>query len=99
MQILATILLSTLLNLAPAMHKGDIPQVININTAKYSKLLELPGIGRKRALAIVLYRQRRAFRRPVDLLRVEGIGKKLLRKLRPHIRVKDQEDRSALVKR
>ena len=99
MQILTTILLSALLNLTPTADKHDIPQVININTAKYSKLLELPGIGRKRALAIVLYRQRRAFRRPVDLLRVEGIGKKLLRKLRPHIRIKDQADRGTLMKR
>jgi competence protein ComEA len=63
--------------------------ILNINTAKYSQLLGLPGIGRKRALSIVLYRQRRAFRRPVDLLRVEGIGRKLLKRLRPHIRVKE----------
>ncbi|MBJ79927.1 MAG: hypothetical protein CMH60_01280 [Myxococcales bacterium] len=99
MQMMTALLLATLLNLTPAAEQADVPEAININTAKYSKLLELPGIGRKRALAIVLYRQRRAFRRPVDLLRVEGIGKKLLRKLRPHIRVKDQVDRSALVKR
>tara|TARA_B100000959_G_C14953679_1_gene612848 strand:+ start:501 stop:791 length:291 start_codon:yes stop_codon:yes gene_type:complete len=68
--------------------------ILNINTAKYSQLLGLPGIGRKRALSIVLYRQRRAFRRPVDLLRVEGIGKKLLKRLRPHIRVREAQTQS-----
>ena len=88
--LIQSLVLAFMLTAAPKSLGSNLEaKILNINTAKYSQLLLLPGIGRKRALSIVLFRQRRAFKRPSDLLRVEGIGKKLLRRLRPHIRIED----------
>jgi competence protein ComEA len=58
--------------------------VLNVATA--SELVRLPGIGPKRAEAIVRLRARlKRFRRATDLLRVRGIGPKTLRKMLPHL--------------
>ena len=61
---------------------------VNLNTAPAGQLALLPGIGLKRAARIVTYRARRAFKRPVELARVRGIGLKTVRKLKPFLRVK-----------
>lgn len=48
---------------------------ININTAPASDLCRLPGIGEKRAQAIVDYREEHGpFAAPEDLMEVSGIG-------------------------
>lgn len=57
---------------------------IIINTASASELERLPGVGTKRAAAIIKLRIRlKKFRRPTDLLRVRGIGVRTLRKMLP----------------
>jgi competence protein ComEA len=51
-------------------------------------LRRLPGIGEKRALAVLeLRRKLGRFKQVEDLLRVKGIGRATLRKLRPLVRV------------
>ena len=57
-----------------------------LNRADASELRRLPGIGAKRAEAIVALRQKLGgrFKRVSDLLRVKGIGPKGLKKLEPH---------------
>lgn len=62
---------------------------VNINEATEAELVRLPGIGPSRAKAIVAERERRRFRRPEDILRVHGIGRKTFKRLRPYLRVKD----------
>lgn len=58
-----------------------------INEAAVHELRRLPGIGDKRASNIVALRQRLGkIRRIEDLLRVRGIGRKRLAKLKPLIR-------------
>ena len=58
--------------------------VVDLNTADESALLELPGIGPARARAIVAYRSARGgFRSVSQLLQIRGIGRALLRQLRP----------------
>ena len=53
---------------------------VNINTASVAELEKLPGIGAKRAAAIVKYREKfGAFRQPEHLLLVEGISDKKFR--------------------
>ena len=47
------------------------------------KLLELPGVGRKRAEQIVALREKRPFRRVLELRRVRGIGRKTMQRLLP----------------
>jgi competence protein ComEA len=57
-----------------------------LNRADAAELRRLPGVGAKRAEAILLLRQRLGrFRRPADLLRVKGIGPRTLERLLPHV--------------
>lgn len=59
---------------------------IVLNLANETELTKLPGIGPKRAQAILAVRQRLGrFRRVEDLLRVKGIGRKMLDRIRPTV--------------
>jgi competence protein ComEA len=60
--------------------------VVNVNAATADELMRLPGIGPAKAAAILALRARlngQRFARVEDLLRVRGIGRATLRKLRP----------------
>lgn len=55
---------------------------VNVNTAAAAALMDLPGIGEKKAQAIIDYRSSKgAFRSLADLGKVKGIGPKMLEKL------------------
>jgi competence protein ComEA len=57
-----------------------------LNLATEDDLRKLPGIGPKKAQAIIALRTKlKKFSRPEDLLRVKGIGRKKLAKLRPRL--------------
>jgi competence protein ComEA len=59
---------------------------INVNTAGAAELTNLPGIGEKKAQAILEYRNLKGpFRKVSDLLNVKGIGTKMLQKIAPHV--------------
>jgi competence ComEA-like helix-hairpin-helix protein len=60
---------------------------LEINQASLSQLLELPGIGQHRATAIIDYRVAHPFRRPADLMRIKGIGRRIFLKLKPFVTV------------
>jgi len=63
-------------------------KVVNINTASVTELTELKGIGNAKAQAIVTYREKSGpFKSVDDLQQVDGIGEKLLAKLRPQVTV------------
>ena len=65
---------------------GLLPgEVINLNTAPVEDLSRLPGIGEKRAQAIVDRRTERPFGSVEELVEVEGIGQATLDRLRPYI--------------
>ncbi len=57
-----------------------------LNKAGVDELRRLPGIGAKRAQAILALREKLGgrFKRATDLLRVKGIGVKSLKRLQPH---------------
>lgn len=56
-----------------------------LNRAGVAELRRLPGIGKKRAEAILALRERLGrFRRVTDLLRVRGIGPRAVKKIAPH---------------
>jgi competence protein ComEA len=59
---------------------------IVLNTATVEELVKLPRVGPKRAQAIVELRKRLGkFRKPTDLLRVRGIGRKTLVLILPKV--------------
>lgn len=56
-----------------------VVQAININTASVEQLVQLKGIGQKKAQAIVNYREQYGkFVNVEDILEVKGIGEKIL---------------------
>ena len=57
-----------------------------LNVASAEELTKLPGVGMKRALAIVQLRAKlKRFKHPSDLLRVKGIGPRGLQRMLPHL--------------
>jgi competence protein ComEA len=59
-----------------------------LNYASVDELRRLPGVGPKRAEAILVLRQRLGrFQRMEDLLRVKGIGRAAVKKWRPLVRL------------
>lgn len=66
---------------------NSIMQSVRINSASASELQQLPGIGPALAQRIVETRSRWRFASVEDLLRVPGIGKAKLAKLRDYVEV------------
>jgi competence protein ComEA len=57
-----------------------------LNRASAEELTKLPGVGMKRAQAIVSLRTKlKRFKQPNDLLRVKGIGPRSLQRMLPHL--------------
>lgn len=76
--LLRTLLLAVaLLAATPALAaKKALPpgERVDLNRASVSELMRLPGVGEKRAQAIVAHRSRQPFRRAEDVLAVKGLG-------------------------
>jgi competence protein ComEA len=73
--------------------KGDaLKEPIDVNHATATELQRLPGVGPAMSSRILLVREQRPFRSVDELRRVPGIGAKTLEKLRPFVKV-DEEDR------
>jgi len=83
------LLVSCLLLIAapPARASKAVDGVVNINTAEVGVLGLLPGIGPAKAAQIVVYRRRHPFRTVDELVRIRGIGRKMVRRLRAHLAV------------
>ena len=64
-----------------------IDGVVNLNTAPPEVLGLLPGIGPAKAAEIVRYRTKRPFRTVDELVRIKGIGRKMVRRFRTHLAV------------
>ncbi len=91
-------ILATLLLVSWA-HSQDAPSV-NLNTANFSELDSLPGIGPVMADRILEFRKKNGiFRRAEDLMNVRGIGEKKFQKLRDYIVVESPKEESELPER
>jgi|SRR6185369_15316203 competence protein ComEA len=71
----------------PARAAKAIEGVVNLNTAEVGVLGLLPGIGPAKAAQIVAYRRRHPFRTVDELVRIKGIGRKMVRRWRVHLAV------------
>jgi competence protein ComEA len=73
---------------APSHARATAEDPVYVNQATSDELRRLPGVGAKRAEAIVALRQRVGrFQRLEDLLRVKGVGRATIRKWRPLVRL------------
>jgi competence protein ComEA len=75
---------------APVAHaaRATADDPVYLNEATLDDLRRLPGVGQKRALAILELRTKLGrFRQIEDLLRVKGLGRAALKKLRPLVRI------------
>ncbi len=61
---------------------------ININTADKDTLISLPGVGEKKAEAIIAYRKDHPFKTVKDIQNVKGIGEKVFEKISKDITTK-----------
>lgn len=61
---------------------------LDLNWATAEQLQRLPGVGRKRAEAIVEHRRTRPFKRASELMKVRGFGARTFMRLRPHVFVR-----------
>ena len=59
--------------------------VVNITTANAEELERLPGIGEKKAAAILEHRKAHPLHKLEDLTKVKGIGRKTVARLRPFL--------------
>lgn len=64
-----------------------ISGVLNLNQATVSQLDLLPGVGEKAAKRIIAHREKTPFKRPEELVKVKGFGKKKFDKLKPYLTV------------
>lgn len=61
--------------------------VVNLNTAPPATLELLPGVGPAKVQSILDYRRKHPFRTTDELVRIKGIGHKMVKRLRPHLAI------------
>lgn len=70
--------------------------MVNLNTATATELAELPGVGPKTAARIIEYRQKKGpFKKPEELMNVQGVGEKSFLKLKSQITVSGKPEQPA----
>lgn len=86
----ALVVAAALLSAAPALAAKRTlapAERLDLNRATVSELMRLPGVGERRAQAIVAHRAKGPFRRPEDVLAVKGLGKAWFAKVKGHLAV------------
>jgi competence protein ComEA len=58
---------------------------IDLNRATVSELMRLPGVGQRKAQAIVARRQKAPFRRPEEVMQVKGCGRSWFQKVKANL--------------
>jgi competence protein ComEA len=91
--VIAGLLLMALLAGAPKASEGP---PVDLNRATVEELCTLPGIGKKKAEAIVALRERKPFTRVTQLLQIKGIGPRTLQRMRPRLVVGSRVDPAAV---
>ena len=89
LRFLGAVLVVFLFGLGTISWAEDSPR-ININTALGDELVQLKGIGEKKAARIIEFRETNGpFKQPEDLIKVPGIGPKTFKANKHRISVED----------
>jgi competence protein ComEA len=70
-----------------AMATTDPAAKIDLNQASIEQLMDLPGIGEKKATGIIEQRNKRRFRRITEIMLIRGIGPKLYGRIKDRLLV------------
>jgi len=65
-------------------NNNDVNEKINLNTCTLEDILKVPGLGEKKAQAILEYRNDFGFRELDDLLNISGIGESTYEKIKDY---------------
>jgi competence protein ComEA len=66
---------------------------VDINSATWQEIALIPGVGQKRAQAIVAYREKNGpFRSAEDLTRVSGVGRETAADIARYARLREASD-------
>ena len=79
---------AALLAASPALAamKGLPPgERLDLNRATVAELMRLPGVGERKAQAIVAHRQKQPFRRAEDVVQVKGFGPAWFQKVKGNL--------------
>jgi competence ComEA-like helix-hairpin-helix protein len=87
MRSILVVLVVSFVWLSSAYGGKEVDGVVNLNTASAEELQLLPGVGPAKVRSIVAYRSLHPFRTVDELVRIKGIGRKMLRRLRAHLTV------------
>ncbi len=68
---------------------GTKGEKININTATKAQLISLKYVGEKLADRIIAHRKETPFKTPEDIMKVKGIGPKVLKENKDRITTED----------
>ena len=76
---------------------SDFPELaslsVNINSADWPELTQLPGIGEKLAKRIVMFREKwGSFQQHLELTQIDGIGRAKLKMMKPFLAPMDRID-------
>jgi competence protein ComEA len=85
--LVAVLLVPDLGTISFAAEKGVLEGVVNLNTASPDELALIPTVGPARVRNILAYRKAHPFKTVDELARIKGIGRKTVRKWRPHLAV------------
>lgn len=92
----ATLVALALAALASAGAAAAEQRLVDVNTASMEELNAISGIGDAKARAIIEYREKNGpFKSVDDLIHVNGIGDKLLARLRPQLTVGNPQEKGA----
>ena len=59
---------------------------IDLNSATKEQLMQISGIGAKKAMQIIKFRENRSITKPEDLLEIKGFGPKLIEKIKNNLK-------------